>query len=110
MLAVGADPIDSPVTDWRHVRDVNFQIDPVTEEAVLSFTRNNTRRRKLPRHGRRREESLSANASSPKLQFCSLPKRSFFTRKSSGEFDVDKNQPQPGRLPSWPEAGSDQEH
>ncbi len=41
----GADPIDSPVTDWRHVRDVNFQIDPVTGEAVLSFTRNNARRR-----------------------------------------------------------------
>jgi hypothetical protein len=38
----GADLIDSPVTDWRHVRDVNFQIDPVTGEAVLSFTRNNT--------------------------------------------------------------------
>jgi hypothetical protein len=39
------DPINSPVKDWRDVRDVNFQIDPVTGEAVLSFTRNNTRKR-----------------------------------------------------------------
>ena len=45
----GADPIDSPVKDWRHVRNVDFQIDPVTEEAVLSFTRNNARKRIIRR-------------------------------------------------------------
>jgi hypothetical protein len=32
-----------PLKDWRQVRDVNFEIDTVTGEAVLSFTRNNTR-------------------------------------------------------------------
>jgi hypothetical protein len=35
----GAEHIDSPVKDWRHVRDVDFKIDSVTGEAVFSFTR-----------------------------------------------------------------------
>ena len=44
----GAEGVDSPVGDWRQVRDVDLSIDPVTGESVLSFTRNNaarTRRR-----------------------------------------------------------------
>jgi hypothetical protein len=36
----GSDGVDSPVDDWRQVRDVDLCIDPVTSEAVFSFTRN----------------------------------------------------------------------
>jgi hypothetical protein len=42
---LGAEKIESPVKDWRQVRDVDFEINSETGEAVLSFTRNNTRRR-----------------------------------------------------------------
>jgi hypothetical protein len=36
--------IDSPVKDWRQVRDLDLSIDPVMEEFVLSFTRRNAAR------------------------------------------------------------------
>jgi hypothetical protein len=35
----GVEGIDSPVDNWLQVRDVNLKIDPVTGEAVFSFTR-----------------------------------------------------------------------
>jgi hypothetical protein len=34
-----AEGLDSPLDDWRHVRNVDLSIDPVTGEAVFSFTR-----------------------------------------------------------------------
>ena len=40
----GTEGIDSPVKDWRQVRDVDFTIDSVTGEAILSFTRKNARK------------------------------------------------------------------
>ena len=33
-----------PVDDWLRVRDVDLSVDPVTREAVFSFTRNSIRR------------------------------------------------------------------
>jgi hypothetical protein len=39
--APGAEGVDSPVDDWRQVRDVDLSVDPVTGEAVFSFTRTN---------------------------------------------------------------------
>jgi hypothetical protein len=41
---LGAERIDSPVKDWRKVRDVDFAIDSVAGDAVLSFTRKNAGR------------------------------------------------------------------
>jgi hypothetical protein len=35
----GAEGVDSPVDNWLQVRDVELNIDPVTGEAVFSFTR-----------------------------------------------------------------------
>ena len=37
----GVEKVESPVKDWRLVRDVNLEISSVTGEAVLSFTRSN---------------------------------------------------------------------
>ena len=52
----GAEGVVSPVKDWRQVRDIDFQIDSVTGEAVLSFTRNNaTRRSRSKKRGPARE-------------------------------------------------------
>jgi len=31
----GADPIDSPVKDWRHVRNIDFRIDPSPKRACF---------------------------------------------------------------------------
>jgi hypothetical protein len=35
----GAKEVDSPLDDWRQVRNVDLNIDPMTGEAVFSFTR-----------------------------------------------------------------------
>jgi hypothetical protein len=43
---VGTEGVDSPVDDWRQVRDVDLTFDPVTGETVFSFTRSNARRTK----------------------------------------------------------------
>ena len=40
----GAEGVHSPVDDWLRVRDVDLSVDPVTGEAVFSFTRNSIRR------------------------------------------------------------------
>ena len=32
--------LNSHVKDWEQVRGVNFEVDPTTAEAVLSFTRS----------------------------------------------------------------------
>jgi len=43
--------LDSHVKDWRDVRGVNFEIDPTTSEAVLSFTRSSGNSARLRRPG-----------------------------------------------------------
>ena len=41
----GAERVESPVADWRQVRNVDLSIDAVTGETVLSFIRKNAARR-----------------------------------------------------------------
>jgi hypothetical protein len=40
----GVEMTDSPVSDWSQVRDVDLEIDSVTGDFVLSFTRKNAAR------------------------------------------------------------------
>ena len=41
---VGADGTDFPIDDWRQVHNIDFNVDPVMGDEVLSVTRKNSRK------------------------------------------------------------------
>jgi hypothetical protein len=57
--------LDSHVKDWRNVRGVNFEIDPTTSEAVLSFTAQLGQFRKAAPAGLEQDASPGAFCGSP---------------------------------------------